>query len=197
MVNVHPFYRAQCETNRVQKYIWNIFPGMFSCDVMCNLSLKRCINLTMFLFHRPTCLSSNNVLSLQQQNHFYNVSKMPPNLFSACVWSTDICEQSYSISDIFRLSVWRVLGPEKGGGLLVRWDEQDETIAALFEICVGLVGFGFHGHGLRFASHVKLYARTANLHWKLSFPDTGKTKKKKHFLVGCSFKKIHLWASLT
>lgn len=65
-----------------------------------------------------------------------------------------------------------------GGGLLVRWDEQDETIAALFEICVGLVGFGFHGHGLRFATHVKLHAQTANRHWKLGLPDTGRRKKK-------------------
>lgn len=40
-------------------------------------------------------------------------------------------------------------------GLLVCGDEQDETISALFEIRVVLVGFGFHGHGLWFAPHVK------------------------------------------
>lgn len=81
-----------------------------------------------------------------------------------------------------------------GGGLLVRWDEQDETIAALFEICVGLVGFGFHRHGLRFATHVKLHAQTANLHWKLGLPDTGR-RKKNTLLSDCSSK--HPWASLT
>lgn len=67
------------------------------------------------------------------------------------------------------------------GVLLVRWDEQDEAIAALFKIGVGLVGFGFHGNSLRFTPHVELHARTANLDWKLGFPDTG--RRKKHFFV--------------
>lgn len=60
---------------------------------------------------------------------------------------------------------------------LVSRDEQDETISALLEICVGLAGFGFYGDVLRFAPHVNLHGWTANLHRKLDFSYTERQKK--------------------
>lgn len=84
-------------------------------------------------------------------------------------------------------------------GLLVSGDEQDKTISALLEICIGLARPGFYGDVLYFSTHVNLHGWTANLHGKVDFSYTER-EKDKHTLLYYYILKVYshnLWTFLS
>lgn len=99
---------------------------------------------------------------------------------------------THTLLSLSRVSVLvLVLRSNSWQGLICR-DEQDETISALFEIGVGLVGFGFYGDALRFTPHVKLHGRAANLHGEVDFSYT-ETKTKTNLSIPNKHKEhIHI-----